>query len=138
MRGMRASDGRMRWLRRMAPALLLLAPLALYAGADTDTEADIARLKEKYANAENVRGTPIEGLYDWDTLDFLPDETTHQLLVFTDVDCGYCRRLHQQMAEYHRLGIGLRYAVFPRSGPGTDTWSALQPSSTKLPNPNDP
>ena len=65
-------------------------------------------------------------LDEWDTLDFMPDETAHELLVFTDVDCGYCRRLHQQMAEYHRLGIGVRYAAFPRSGPDTDTWSTMQ------------
>ena len=167
----------MKFLRLIAPALLLLAPLALHSDARADTQADIARLKEKYANVDDVRVTPIEGLYElrfgyrlayvdaegrfgflgsgdmedvstgenlseqrraavrrelmasldeWDTLDFMPDETTHQLLVFTDVDCGYCRRLHQQMAEYHQLGIGVRYAAFPRSGPDTDTWTAMQ------------
>lgn len=167
----------MKSLRLIAPALLLLAPLALHSADGADASADIAGLKEKYAHADEVRATPIEGLYelrfgyrlayvdaegrfgflgsgdledvstgenlserrraaarrelmasldDWDTLDFMPDETAHELLVFTDIDCGYCRRMHQQMAEYHQLGIGVRYAAFPRSGPNTDTWAAMQ------------
>jgi thiol:disulfide interchange protein DsbC len=42
--------------------------------------------------------------------------------VFTDVDCGYCRKLHSQIAEYNRLGIRVRYAFYPRTGPGTESW----------------
>jgi thiol:disulfide interchange protein DsbC len=36
--------------------------------------------------------------------------------VFTDVDCGYCRKLNSEMAEYNRLGIEIRYLAFPRAG----------------------
>jgi len=164
-------------LSRIAPLILLLAPIVLYSSDSTDTDADIAQLKEKYANVDEVRPTPVPGLYElrfgyriayvdasgqfgflgsgdlqdvssgenltqsrraevrrelmtsldeWDTLDFMPDRTEHELLVFTDVDCGYCRRLHQQMAEYHELGIGVRYVAFPRSGPDTDSWTTMQ------------
>lgn len=164
-------------LRRIAPLLLLLAPIVLYSSDSVDIEADIAYLKENYANVDEVRPTPVPGLYElqfgyriayvdasgqfgflgsgdlqnvssgenltesrrtevrrellasldeWDTLDFLPDKTEHELLVFTDVDCGYCRRLHQQMAEYHELGIGVRYVAFPRSGPDSDSWTTMQ------------
>ena len=73
-----------------------------------------------------VRRELMASLDGWDTLDFMPDRTEHELLVFTDVDCGYCRRLHQQMAEYHALGIGVRYVAFPRSGPDTDSWTTMQ------------
>lgn len=41
---------------------------------------------------------------------------SHRITVFTDIDCGYCRRLHQQMAEYHELGIEIDYLFFPRAG----------------------
>ena len=78
------------------------------------------------ARRAEVRRELMASLDQWDTLDFLPDRTEHVLLVFTDVDCGYCRRLHQQMAEYHELGIGVRYAAFPRSGPDTDAWNTMQ------------
>jgi thiol:disulfide interchange protein DsbC len=41
--------------------------------------------------------------------------------VFTDVDCGYCRKLHGEMAEINKLGIEVRYLAFPRSGENTAT-----------------
>jgi thiol:disulfide interchange protein DsbC len=37
--------------------------------------------------------------------------------IFTDVDCGYCRKLHAEMAEINKQGIEVRYLAFPRSGP---------------------
>ena len=44
------------------------------------------------------------------------------ILVFTDVDCGYCRKLHREIDEVNRLGIEVRYAFFPRSGPDTESF----------------
>lgn len=40
----------------------------------------------------------------------------HVVTVFTDVSCGYCRKLHSQMADYNKLGITIRYLAFPRAG----------------------
>lgn len=40
----------------------------------------------------------------------------HVVTVFTDVSCGYCRKLHSQMADYNKLGITVRYLAFPRAG----------------------
>ena len=76
------------------------------------------------ARRAEVRRELMASLDEWDTLDFMPDRNrARNCFVFTDVDCGYCRRLHQQMAEYHELGIGVRYVAFPRSGPDTDSWA---------------
>lgn len=36
--------------------------------------------------------------------------------VFTDITCGYCRKLHKQMADYNALGITVRFLAFPREG----------------------
>ncbi len=41
---------------------------------------------------------------------------THTVTVFTDIDCGYCQRLHNQMAEYNEQGIAIEYMMFPRAG----------------------
>jgi thiol:disulfide interchange protein DsbC len=49
----------------------------------------------------------------------------HSLTIFTDVDCGYCRKLHKQIKEYNDLGISIKYAAFPRSGLGTDTFTKM-------------
>ncbi len=43
----------------------------------------------------------------------------HRITVFTDIDCGYCRKMHQHIAEYNERGIQVDYLFFPRSGPGT-------------------
>ena len=53
---------------------------------------------------------------------FSPKDPKYTITVFTDIDCGYCRRLHSQIAEYNRLGIGVRYLFYPRSGPETESW----------------
>ena len=45
--------------------------------------------------------------------------------VFTDVDCGYCRKLHDEIATYNEVGITINYAAFPRSGIGTETFSKM-------------
>ncbi len=42
--------------------------------------------------------------------------------VFTDIDCGYCRKLHDQMAEYHAEGIRVRYLFYPRAGKGSPSY----------------
>ncbi len=51
-----------------------------------------------------------------DLIIFAPEKTDYMLTVFTDVDCAYCRKLHEQVDEYNALGIGIRYMAFPRAG----------------------
>ncbi len=36
--------------------------------------------------------------------------------VFTDITCGYCRKMHEQMDDYNARGITFRYLAYPRSG----------------------
>ncbi len=47
----------------------------------------------------------------------------HTVTVYTDIDCGYCRRMHQQMAQYNDAGISVEYMFFPRSGPNTESFA---------------
>lgn len=53
---------------------------------------------------------------------FAPDQPKHTVTVFTDIDCGYCRRMHDQVAEYNKLGIAVDYLFFPRAGAGSESW----------------
>ena len=53
---------------------------------------------------------------------FAPAQVKHTVTVFTDIDCGYCRRMHQQMAEYNKLGIAVDYLFFPRAGLGSESF----------------
>lgn len=45
--------------------------------------------------------------------------------VFTDVDCGYCRKLHQEVPELNAMGIEVRYLAYPRAGIGSDSYKKI-------------
>jgi thiol:disulfide interchange protein DsbC len=49
-------------------------------------------------------------------------ETKFVITAFTDIDCGYCRKLHSEIKQYNDLGIEVRYAAFPRSGLQTPSY----------------
>lgn len=53
---------------------------------------------------------------------FGPEDAKYKVTVFTDIDCGYCRKLHKEIAEYNKLGIAIRYMAFPRSGKDTESY----------------
>ena len=57
---------------------------------------------------------------------FAPDKPKYKVTVFTDLDCGYCRKLHSQIAEYNKLGIKVRYLFFPRTGPNSESWEKAE------------
>ncbi len=42
-------------------------------------------------------------------------ETKSVVYAFTDADCGYCRKLHEEMADINARGIEVRYLAWPRS-----------------------
>ena len=69
------------------------------------------------------RITLMAGVSDDDAIIFAPTGAVrHTLTVFTDIDCTYCRRLHQEIGELNRLGIRVRYLMYPRNGPDTEAW----------------
>ena len=57
---------------------------------------------------------------------FGPKNPLYTVTVFTDVDCPYCRKLHSQIAEYNRLGVRVRYLLYPRTGPNTPSWTKAE------------
>jgi len=53
---------------------------------------------------------------------FAPENFAHTMTVFTDIDCGYCRKLHREIDDYEAEGIRVRYMFFPRAGVGSDSY----------------
>lgn len=49
-------------------------------------------------------------------------KTKHQVNVFTDIDCGYCRKLHSEMEQYNKVGIEIRYMFYPRAGKDSQSY----------------
>ena len=58
-------------------------------------------------------------------ISFSSDDEIYSVTVFTDVDCGYCRKLHNEIRAYNKLGISINYAAFPRSGIGTEAFTKM-------------
>ena len=67
----------------------------------------------------SIRQGLLSGLEAEEQISYSPDKPSYDLLVFTDIDCGYCRKLHNQMAEYNEEGIAIHYMAFPRAGIGS-------------------
>jgi thiol:disulfide interchange protein DsbC len=84
---------------------------------DIDTDANISENRRRA-----IRARMIDSVPESEMLIFSPKDPKYTITVFTDIDCGYCRRLHSQITEYNRLGIRVRYLFFPRTGPDTDSW----------------
>jgi thiol:disulfide interchange protein DsbC len=57
---------------------------------------------------------------------FSPKNPKYTINIFTDIDCGYCRKLHSEVAEYNKLGVKIRYLSYPRAGPDSDSWHKAQ------------
>ncbi|MGE5625114.1 MAG: DsbC family protein [Bacillota bacterium] len=53
---------------------------------------------------------------------FAPPHPKHVLTVLTDIDCGYCRQLAEDMPDLLADGVELRYLPFPRTGVGSPSW----------------
>jgi thiol:disulfide interchange protein DsbC len=49
----------------------------------------------------------------------------HSVVVLTDVNCGYCRKFHNDMAEYTKRGIEVQYLAFPRAGLGSADYRTM-------------
>jgi thiol:disulfide interchange protein DsbC len=84
---------------------------------DMDTKENLSEGRRATARAALISAVPESQM-----LIFGPPNPQYTITVFTDVDCGYCRKLHSEMAELNRLGVRVRYMFYPRTGPGTDSW----------------
>lgn len=60
-----------------------------------------------------------------DRIVFAPANPVHTVTVFTDVACGYCRKLHSEIAEYNKQGIAVEYLAFPRMGLGSEDYKTM-------------
>lgn len=49
-------------------------------------------------------------------IEYKAKDEKHVVTVFTDITCGYCRKMHAQMDEYNAMGITFRYLAYPRAG----------------------
>jgi len=91
-------------------------------------EGDLYDIKKRINLTENVRQMGrkkvLDGIDDSQMIVFKPTnkKVKYVITAFTDIDCGYCRKLHSQIEQYNDLGIEMRYVSFPRSGLNTESY----------------
>ena len=87
---------------------------------DMETQSDLTDAAKAVLRKEQ-----LENLDRAEMVSFGNDDAEFEVLVFTDPDCGYCRRLHQQVDEYEAAGIKIHYLAFPRAGVGSQTYDKM-------------
>ena len=87
-------------------------PVVDLATGENITEVSLSKARKKV----------LDGLTERDFIEFSPVHAEHRVTVFTDIDCGYCRKLHREMSDYNALGISIRYLPYPRAGVGSKSY----------------
>ena len=84
---------------------------------DLKTREDVSEKKLSTARLDALKKVGIDNM-----IVFKPETTKHVVYIFTDIDCGYCRKLHSEIKNYLKEGIEIRYLFFPRAGEDSDSF----------------
>jgi len=85
---------------------------------DLESRSSLTQKTQATARKAVMDKVPVDSMINF------PPKTgkKHVITVFTDIDCPYCRKLHNEIPQYEQLGIEVRYMLYPRSGPGTPSY----------------
>lgn len=89
-------------------------------------EGSLVDLKERRNLTAEARASgrkaALDALGKDEMIVFGPKKPKHSVTVFTDIECGYCRKLHKEIDQYVAQGIEVRYLFFPRAGVGSSSY----------------
>jgi thiol:disulfide interchange protein DsbC len=88
---------------------------------DLDTQVNLTASRRNSARAKALAATSESNM-----IVFGPANAKMTITVFTDIDCGFCRKFHSQIAEVNKAGVRVRYMFFPRTGPATESWTKAE------------
>jgi thiol:disulfide interchange protein DsbC len=78
-------------------------------------DGDFSNVKE--SKFSQVRKIAMSKIDTDDLIIFRANNKTKAVInVFTDIDCGFCRKLHKEVPSLNALGVEVRYLAFPRAG----------------------
>lgn len=81
---------------------------------DMSAKKDMSEVSLSKLRRELLKQVPLS-----DRIVFAPANPKYTLTVFTDIECGYCQKMHSEIAEYNKQGIEIQYLAFPRMGLGS-------------------
>ncbi len=84
---------------------------------DLETRQDLTEIKVASARIQSIKEMGYDKM-----IRFGPDMSKHEVFIFTDIDCGYCRKLHNQIDDYIKNGIAINYLFYPRAGIGSESY----------------
>jgi thiol:disulfide interchange protein DsbC len=84
---------------------------------DLDSQVNLTATRRNAARAK-----ALAAISESNMIVFGPPSAKMTVTVFTDIDCGFCRKFHSQIAEINKAGVRVRYLFFPRTGPDTESW----------------
>jgi thiol:disulfide interchange protein DsbC len=85
---------------------------------DMESRVDLSEERRK-----EIRTAAIDELGENKMIVFPAKSPKHEITVFTDIDCTYCRKLHREIKDYNGKGITVRYVMYPRSGVNTPSYN---------------
>jgi thiol:disulfide interchange protein DsbC len=88
---------------------------------DIERKRDLSQQGISVLRREELAKIPAK-----DKIVFAPAKPKHTVEVFTDIECGYCQKMHQDIAEYNRLGIAIEYLAFPRAGTASQDFRNME------------
>ena len=91
-----------------------------YLNGDFVLVGDLFNTKEKTNLGEVASSSRMSNLIDDvpanKMIVYGPDNPKRYITVFTDIDCGYCQKLHREIPQLTEAGIQVRYLAYPRAG----------------------
>jgi len=88
---------------------------------DLETQQNLTATRRNSA-----RSKALAAVSESQMIVFGPPNPKMTVTVFTDIDCGFCRKFHSQIADLNKAGVRVRYMMFPRTGPGTESWKKAE------------
>lgn len=111
---------------------VMMGPNVIYISGDGRfvLKGDLLDMQERINVTEQERTAARKHIFaslkPEEFIEFSPENPEHVVYVFTDIDCAYCRRLHQDIPVLNQQGLSVRYLAFPRAGMGSNTANTME------------
>lgn len=93
----------------------------LYRYSDADGFVNLTEEKKK-----QQRVSTLDEIQDKNLVVFAPKgDVKATVSIFTDVDCPYCRKLHDEVPKLNAMGVQVNYLAFPRQGPKSKAYRTM-------------
>jgi len=80
---------------------------------------------ENGTEKKQMRRTSLSSIKPAEMIVYKSKDPKAVITIYTDLDCGYCRKLHYEIPKLNDLGVEVRYLAFPRHGIGSTAYNTM-------------